>query len=127
MSEDSVYDRMHESEKLVASYLRELNIWWIYESPVFVYDEKGRPRVWTPDFYLPKLGIYIEVCGGRNDKSYGYREEIYRKNGIYVIFVHLYKEEEIWKNFLVKRISEIGEVRRSGVGKMFNALQGSKS
>lgn len=89
MSKDSVYDHMEESEKLVASYLRELNIWWIYESPVFVYDEKGRPRVWTPDFYLPKLGIYIEVCGGRNDKSYGFREEIYKKNDIFVIFVHL--------------------------------------
>jgi hypothetical protein len=42
---DSVYADMEESEKLVADYLRELNLWWIYESPVFVYDEKERPRV----------------------------------------------------------------------------------
>jgi len=120
---DSVYADMEESEKLVASYLRELNLWWIYESPVFVYDEKERPRVWTPDFYLPKLGMYVEVCGSENVKSYEYREQIYRKNDIYVIFVHLYKEEKKWKNYLIKRILEIEEVRHSGIVKMFHSLQ----
>lgn len=65
---DSGYADMEESEKIVAHFLRELNIWWIYESPVFVYDEKERPRVWTPDFYLPKLGMYVEVCGSENPK-----------------------------------------------------------
>jgi hypothetical protein len=121
---DSSYTDMEESEKLVAHYLRELNLWWIYESPVFVYDEKERPRVWTPDFYLPKLGMYIEVCGcSENAKSYEYREQIYRKNDVYVVFVHLYKEEKKWKNFLVKRILEIEEVRHSGIVKMFLSLQ----
>ncbi|MGD0029472.1 MAG: hypothetical protein ABSC91_11095 [Candidatus Bathyarchaeia archaeon] len=120
---DSSYADMEESEKLVAHYLRELNLWWIYESPVFVYDEKERPRVWTPDFYLPKLGMYIEVCGAENAKSYEYREQIYKKNDVYVVFVHLYKEEKKWKNFLVKRILEIEEVRHSGVVKMVHSLQ----
>jgi hypothetical protein len=58
---------------------------WRYQSPVFVYDEKGRPRVWTPDFYTPKLGIYIEVCGSENF-NYAYREKIYEKNSFPVIF-----------------------------------------
>jgi hypothetical protein len=40
---DSGYADMEESEKLVVHYLRELDTWWIYESPVFVYDEKERP------------------------------------------------------------------------------------
>jgi len=123
MVKDSVYADMEESEKLVASYLRELSIWWTYESPVFVYDEKDRPRVWTPDFYLPKLGMYVEVCGSENAKSYEYREQIYKKNEVYVIFVQVYKEEKKWKNYLVKRILEIEEVRHSGIVKMFHSLK----
>lgn len=57
----SVYADMTPHEKEVANYLQELGLWWQYESPVFVYDEKDRPRVWTPDFYIPKLGMYVEV------------------------------------------------------------------
>jgi len=119
---DSVYADMEDSEKQVANYLRELDLWWIYEFPVFVYDEKKRPRVWTPDFYIPKLGMYVEVCGSE-DFNYEYREEIYRKNGYYVIFVHLYKEKKKWKNYLVKRIMEIEEKRHDEVMKMLHSLQ----
>lgn len=118
---DSVYQDMTESEKQVAEYLRELDLWWIYEFPVFVYDEKDRPRVWTPDFYIPKLGMHIEVCGSE-DFDYRYRDEIYKKNGYHVIFVHIYKERK-WKSFLVKRIMEIEDSRHSGVMKMIHSLK----
>jgi hypothetical protein len=112
---------MEESEKLVANYLRELDLWWIYEFPVFVYDEKDRPRVWTPDFYIPKLGMYIEVCGSEKF-NYEYREKIYKKNGYHVVFVHIYKETK-WKSFLVKRIMEIEESRHDEVMKMIHSLK----
>lgn len=118
---DSIYADMTDSERQVANYLRELDLWWVYEFPVFVYDEKKRPRVWTPDFYIPKLGMYIEVCGSE-DFNYKYREEIYRKNGYYVIFLHLYKTRKKWKKYLVKRITEIEELRHSEVTKMIGAL-----
>lgn len=120
---DSVYDEMAGSEKAVSSFLRELNLCWSYETPVFVLDEKERPRVWTPDFYIPKLGMYIEVCGSENPKFYEYREQIYKKNEFYVIFVHLYTEEKKWKNYLIKRILEIEKVRHLGVVKMFHSLK----
>jgi len=113
----SVYDDMTDSEKQVADYLEELGFWWVFEFPVFIHDEKKRPRVWTPDFYLPKLGMYIEVCGSQ-DFDYSYRERTYGDNGYYVIFVHLYKEQREWKNYLVKRIIEIEEQRHSEVLKM---------
>ena len=119
---DSIYADMRDSEILVANYLRELDLWWIYEFPVFVYDEKKRPRVWTPDFYLPRLGIYIEVSGSK-DFDYEYREKIYKKNGYHVIFLHLYKERKKWKKYLVKRIEEIEEFRHSEVMKMMDSLQ----
>ncbi|MEM3000074.1 MAG: hypothetical protein QW674_04805 [Candidatus Bathyarchaeia archaeon] len=87
---------MTEAEREVADFLKKLNLWWIYQAPVFVYDDKERPRVWTPDFYLPNLGIYIEVCGNEN-VDYAYRERIYKKNRFNVIFLHLFKEN-LWKN-----------------------------
>ena len=119
---ESIYTDMEDSERQVAELLKSLDLWWWYEFPVFIYDEKKRPRVWTPDFYIPKLGMYIEVCGSA-DFDYKYREKMYKKNGYHVIFVHLYKEKKKWKNFLVKRIMEIEEKRHSEVMKMLHGLQ----
>jgi hypothetical protein len=119
---DSIYEGMKDSEKQVANYLRELDLWWLYEHPVFVYDEKDRPRVWTPDFYIPRFGMYIEVCGSKSF-DYEYREKIYKKNGYPVIFVHFYKKEEKWQNYLIARIREIEEKRHEEVMSMLHSLQ----
>ena len=124
---DSIYTDMRSSEIQVAYYLKELGLHWIYGSPVFVLDEKNRPRVWTPDFYIPKLGMHIEVCGWGKNINCDYREKTYRKNGFYVIFVHFYKERKDWKrkrwkNYLIKRIKEIEEKRHDEVMKMIEHL-----
>jgi hypothetical protein len=57
----SMYHDMTESERQVSEYLTKLDLEHIFQFPLFVYDDKDRPRVWTPDFYIPKLGIYEEV------------------------------------------------------------------
>jgi len=118
---DSIYFDMTDSEVQVADYLKQLGLWWAFESPVFVYDEKDRPRVWTPDFYIPKLGMHIEVCGSE-DFNYKYRDKTYKKNGYHVIFVHVYKKPKEWQNYLVKRIMDIEEHRHSEVMKMINHM-----
>jgi len=119
---ESVYADMSESEREVAAYLQELGLYWKYESPIFVYDEKGRPRVWTPDFYIPKLGMHVEVWSSA-ERDHTYREEIYKRNDYNVIFVHAYKHQKDWKRFLVKRIMAIEEQRHDEVMKMLQALQ----
>ena len=116
------YSDIKNSERQVADFLKMLGMPWRYQSPVFVYDEKNRPRVWTPDFYIPKLGIYIEVCGSENF-DYAYREKIYEKNSFPVIFVHFYKEKDKWKAYLTKRINEIEEQRHFEAMKMMENLQ----
>jgi len=118
----SIYDDMTKSEKQVADYLEQLRLWWIYQFPVFVYDEKNRPRVWTPDFFIPKLGMYIEVCGNWRF-NYDYREKMYDKNGYSVVFVHVYKGSKVWKPFLVDRIKQIEESRHSKVMEVLQSLQ----
>lgn len=99
MQRESVYDRMTHAEKEVADVLKEFGIQWSFEQPVFVWDELKRPRVWAPDFYLLNFGIYVEVCGSE-EFNYEYRRKILAQNGYQVIFLHLYKESNKWKNHL---------------------------
>ena len=114
---DSIYDRMTDAEIEVANYLKEVDLWWVFEFPIFVYDENDRPRLWTPDFYIPKLGLYIEVCGSK-EFDYEYRNEIYEKNGIPVVFLHYYKRRRKWKSFLAKIVVEIEQQRQSEAKKL---------
>ena len=106
----SVFDKMTDAEKEVAEFLRELGLYWQYEFPLFVYDKKDRPRVWTPDFRIPSLGIHIEVCGA-DRWDYEYRYDIFDRNKCNVIFLHKYKEDKEWKSYLIKRLVQITENR----------------
>jgi hypothetical protein len=69
-------EEMSNPEKEVGEFLSELGLWWKYESPLYLLDESDRPRIWTPDFYLPLLNMYVEVCGDRKF-DYDYRERVY--------------------------------------------------
>lgn len=110
MRTESVYDQMTKSEKEVADLLKEMGIKWRYEQPIFVWDENKRPRVWAPDFYLVPFGIYVEVCGSEKF-DYEYRRKILDKNGIRVIFLHLYKERNKWKYHLISYLGRFLDYR----------------
>jgi hypothetical protein len=107
---ESIYDNMTRCEKEVADLLKEMGIKWRYEQPVFVWDENNRPRVWAPDFYLIPFGIYIEVCGS-SSFDYEYRRKILDKNGIRVIFLHLFKDKDKWKYHFLKYMEKIMDYR----------------
>jgi hypothetical protein len=89
----SVYEDMTQAEIKVANFLSNIGIWWNFEQPIYLRDNKDRPRVWTPDLYLPELGVYVEVCG-TDRKDYYFRKTVYEKNKIPVIFVHTYKQDK---------------------------------
>lgn len=88
---NSVYESMSRNERQVSEYLKAIGVWWEFERAVYLCDECEHPRVWSPDFYLPELGIYIEVMGPRG--NYDYRMRIYEKNRIDIIFVDPMKDE----------------------------------
>jgi hypothetical protein len=111
---DSYYNDMTETEQKVAEYLNELKLYWVYQSPIFIYDTEKRPRVWTPDFYLPNLGMHIEVWNSQS-KGHEYRDRVYKKNGYRVIFVHVYEQEERWKKYLIRSITAIESKRHEQV------------
>ena len=110
MQRESIYEKMTNAERKVAELLKDLGIKWSYEHPVFVWDENKRPRVWAPDFYLIPFGIYIEVCGSEKF-DYEYRRKIFDNNGYRVIFLHLYKETNKWKNHLMSYLEVITNYR----------------
>lgn len=115
------YSDMEKSETVVAGYLNEIGFEWYYQHPVFLYDEKKRPRVWTPDFYIPALHLHLEVCGSE-DFDYKYREDIYKKNDIPVVFLHLWKNPDDWRKWLKKSILEIEETRHNKVMSLVKKL-----
>jgi hypothetical protein len=108
---ESVYDDMSETEYKVSSFLREINLYWEYERAVYIVDDKGRPRVWTPDFYLPQLGLYIEVVGNRNLSDYSWREKVYNYNKVPIIFLYTNEYPNGWKDYLCKHIFMMHQTR----------------
>jgi len=92
---ESVYADMEDSEQEVANYLTQLRIYWIYESPIFVYDERF---------------------------DYQYREKIYRDNQIHVIYIHWFKDKDQWKNHFNKRLLDIDKYRHQTVTQMIKKL-----
>ena len=112
---------MTRSEEQVSEFLDEMGLKWIFQAPVFVYDDKNRQRVWTPDFYIPKLGMHIEVCGV-DDLQYMWRKDIYKQNHIPVIFIYSFKDQKNWKNYLLAKIREIEEERHEEIMNFINRV-----
>jgi hypothetical protein len=122
MQRESIYNRMTKSEKEVANVLKEFGIQWSYEQPVFLWDENKRSRVWTPDFYLNQLGIYLEVCGSQHF-DYDYRRRIFNMNGYPVIFIHMFKETGQWKGHFLKYLQFFLMNRNDNFYKIFKKYQ----
>jgi hypothetical protein len=65
---------------------------FFYEHPLVVYD-RGRYRVWHPDFTLPEHGrLIVEYAGMPDVPDYlagiRHKQEAYAANGIAAIFVY---------------------------------------
>lgn len=107
---------MYAAEEKVEEFLKGLGIKCEYERPVFLKDG-GRPRVWTPDFYLPELGIYVEVWGSNREiepvkKNWEYRKRVYEENEIPIALIDAYKDnEETWKRYFIHRIDKVHKER----------------
>jgi len=114
MADTNLFKDMTSAEQEVATYLDRLGLKWYFQHPIFLYDERNRPRVWTPDFFLPHLKIHIEVCGSK-EFDYEYREQIYKSNEVSIIFIHQFKDKKEWQSWLRKEILEIEDARHGKV------------
>ena len=100
------WSKMTPVERDVAGYLDELGISYEFEYPVFVKDERGRPRLWTPDFYLIDIKIYIEICESESF-DLEYNKKIYAENKIDIIFLPLFKKDLMWKEHFLELLKII--------------------
>jgi len=53
----------HNSEKIFSEHLDLFDIKWLYEPTSFPlkWDSGSIKMMFTPDFYLPELNIYVEI------------------------------------------------------------------
>ena len=100
-------------EKLIAGFLKETGIKFLYEYPVIIIDDDNKIRVWYPDFWLPELSIVVEYFGMVNDEQY--REQMKKKQDLYrkldIDFIgldtNMVQLSKNWEKFIVMRIMEI--------------------
>ena len=106
----------------VAHYLDKKGIIYKYEVPICIIAEQTNQRTWYPDFYLPKLGIYLEVCGTPKDRIGKIRRKrVYEENQIPVIFLHYYKSDSKWKKYLEDEIEKIEDTRMNEFVKLVSS------
>ena len=113
------------SERRVATYLHELNIYWRPQPHVLIIDRYGKERIVHPDLFLPDFGIYVEVCGSNKKEYYDKKKKMYCKNHIPIIFVETYKGEKKWKGYIVIKLREI-QIQRQELLSRVTELQGYK-
>ncbi len=105
-------------ETLIAEFLKEAGIKFLYEYPLIIIDDDNKIRVWYPDFWLPELSIVVEYFGMVNDEQY--REQMKKKQDLYnkldINFIgldtHMVQLSKNWEKFIVMRIMEIMDSKR---------------
>ncbi len=118
MQTQSVYDDMSDAERIMAAYINSLGFWWNYEQPVYISDDKDRPRIFVPDFYIPEIGIYVEVIGHKYIRDYARTEMLYRKNDIPIVFIEM--NNPYWKEELKAGILHIHQTRWDRIRQISN-------
>ena len=98
-------------EAQVGRLLDRYNIPFFYEQPTLIYD-RGRHRIWRPDFTLPTYnGLIVEYAGMMDIPDYAagirHKQMAYEANGIPALFV--YPEDlraRAWPEQLYERVSQ---------------------
>jgi len=101
-------------EAQVGRLLDRYGIPFLYEQPTVIYD-RGRNRVWHPDFTLPQYNsLIIEYAGMPDVPDYAagirHKQRAYQANEIPAMFI--YPQDLTgprWPDQLVERIYQAGE------------------
>lgn len=72
-------------ETQIARMLDRHGIHYFHEHPLAVID-RGKTRIWYPDFQLPDYGVVLEYFGRVGDPAYAasvaHKREVYKENGL---------------------------------------------
>lgn len=103
-----------EGERRIGEFLDSYGIRYRYEQGVLVED-KGKPKIWHPDYFLPEFGIYLEYFGlaGEPDYDRGIKrkKKIYSEMGLEVISVYPWHFCDDWRGYILDNIEGIQNKR----------------
>ncbi len=79
-------------EAQVGRFLDRCGLTFLYEQPTLIHD-RGRHRIWRPDFTLPDhRGLIIEYAGMMDIPDYAagirHKQRAYARNGIPAMFIY---------------------------------------
>lgn len=97
-------------EKQIARLLDRSRITYQYEYPIAVVD-KGKTRLYYPDFRLPEYGLIIEYFGVNGNPDYDERKrhkiEVYKKMGIDGLFLTRDSLRGDWPGRIMGQIEDV--------------------
>jgi hypothetical protein len=102
------YDFKSAGERKIAEVLNKYGIDFKYESPIAVFDQQDKLRIWYPDFYLPEFGIYVEFFGLEGNPEYdemtSKKLEAYKYQQLNVVSVYQKQVQSGLEPYLLKQI-----------------------
>lgn len=110
-----------KAEVQIARLLDREGIAYRYEYPLAVID-RGRIRIWYPDFTLPEYGMIIEYFGMNDDPGYRKRAEhkmqVYRETGIDGVFL---TEESLKGDWPARVIGQIEGILKERMDRFYKS------
>ena len=109
-------------EAQVGRLLDRYGLPFFYEQPTLIRD-RGRHRIWHPDFTLPEhSGMVIEYAGMPDVPDYAagiaHKRDVYRRNGIAALFVYpSHLSGPRWPQRLIERVFRTSERQPPGYRK----------
>ena len=98
------------AERQIARMLDRYGIQYKYEYPVAVVD-RGKVRIWYPDFWLLDYGIIMEYVGGLRDRDYKegveHKKAVYEAAGFPAIFLDGQSFDGCWPKKIMKQVEDV--------------------
>lgn len=99
-----------KGEEQIARLFDRSSIAYRYEQPTAVVD-RGKTRIWYPDFYLPEYGMIVEYFGINGNKAYDdqtrHKVEVYNANGLEGIFLTEASFKGDWPTHIIGQIENV--------------------
>ncbi|HDY86794.1 MAG TPA: hypothetical protein ENH82_01615 [bacterium] len=104
-------------EREIARFFDRQQIAYEYEYPLAVVD-RGKTKIWHPDFALPEYGVILEYFGMNGNSSYNeqmaHKMKVYQEAGINGIYLTESTMRGPWQEMVVERIEQTleGKLRK---------------
>ncbi len=104
-------------EREIAGFLERQQIAYKYEYPLAVVD-RGKTKIWHPDFVLPEYGVIMEYFGMNGNSSYdeqmAHKMKVYQEAEINGIYLTESTMRGPWQEMIIERIEQTleGKLRK---------------